>query len=107
MPPDVVAAEINVLLSQRREVLRDFVGNPLNLAQRGDRAVAGLPKPMTGDSACQAVAWLTLVERASGATAQFGFLVPIEGEQGALESAQFAQRRCNVVHTAGRLQTGA
>ena len=46
---------------------------------------------MNEDGPCQAVARLALVEFSGGATAQFGILEPIEGEQGPLDPADLPQ----------------
>jgi len=55
-------------------------------------SVADFAEPVDEHRPCQAVAGLALVELLAGLAAQFRVFQPVEGEEGALQPAQFAQR---------------
>ena len=69
--PDIVAGQIDVLPTERRQVVKELVGNRLDGAQRSDGAVevAGIPQNDCGDEEVQAGGSVLLI--LVGAVADF------------------------------------
>ena len=124
--PDVVAGQVDVLPTERRQVSQQMVGHILGPSKGCDGAlevsrvpqddcgdeqveaggavllvlvgaVADFPEPMDEDRARQAVAGFALVQLLTGFAAQLGFADPVEREQRTLQPSQLAQRGGNAV----------